>query len=110
MSKLIDKNVEKILENCPLYSNVDNDNLIAVVKFFNPFGLGTWYVVEAEKQLNGDYLFYGYVESPITPEFNEFGYFTLFELESVGIIERDIYFEPTPLKELLHDNNGSFKE
>lgn len=101
MSKLIDENVEKMLENCPLYSNVDNDNLIAVVKFFNPFGLGTWYVVEAERQLDGDYLFYGYVESPITPLFNEYGYFLLSSLENLRIIERDLTFEPTPLKELI---------
>ena len=76
--------------------------------------LGTWYVLEAEKQENGDYLFFGYVESPITPEFNEYGYFSLSELEnlkipiringvivSYGKIERDLYFERVRIGDVI---------
>jgi hypothetical protein len=62
-------------------------------KFFTPWTNWTWYVVEGEKQEDGDYLFWGLVEG----QFTEFGYFTLSELTSVthrsGLkIERDMWF------------------
>ena len=66
-----------------------------VSKFFNPMGAGTWYVMEGEKQEDGDWRFYGYVELLE----KEWGYFMLSDLESVNYhglgvgIERDIYFE-----------------
>ena len=63
-------------------------------KFFNPMGAGTWYVMEGEKQEDGDWRFYGYVELLE----KEWGYFMLSDLQSVSVgfglgIERDIYFE-----------------
>ena len=58
----------------------------------------------AERIGEDDYLFYGYVESPINPMFDEFGPFTLKELESVkgpfGGIERDLYYKPVHLDEI----------
>ena len=68
------------------------------VKFFTPWTGWTWYATE----FDGKETFFGYVEGLD----NEFGYFTLTELESVegpaGLkIERDIMFEPTKLKEIV---------
>lgn len=31
-----------------------------LVKYFNPYGAGTWLITEAEKQENGDWLLFGY--------------------------------------------------
>jgi len=77
---------------------------IAVVKFFNPSGAGTWYGVE----FDGQDTFFGYVESPLGPDCSEWGYFSLSELASVrgrfGLgIERDLHFKPTRIAELLKD-------
>jgi len=91
--KLITKAIEKKLESHPLYSTDGNAVKDILVKFFNPCGIGTWYVFEAEK--NGDdWTFFGLVDLYE----KELGYFTLSELESVKLpfgltIERDKYFE-----------------
>ena len=76
---------------------------IAVVKFFNPAGSWTWYAIEGEEQDTGDFLFFGWVDG-FEPEW---GYFSLNELKSVdgklpiGLsIERDIWFDPRPMKEI----------
>lgn len=80
---------------------------VATVKFFDPTGSWTWYVAEGAKQEDGDWLFWGAVDGF---EF-EYGYFTLSELEHAkdgcrGIqalpIERDLYFKPTPLSQLMN--------
>ena len=70
---------------------------LAVVKFFTPDSNWTWYGVE----FDGKDTFFGLVDGFE----REYGYFSLSELESVrgplGLrIERDLYFEPTPLVEL----------
>lgn len=78
---------------------------MAVVKFFDPTGSWSWYAAEGEQQPDGDWLFWGLVDGFEC----EYGYFTLFELAHAkdgcrGLqslpIERDLYFTPTPLKEL----------
>lgn len=106
--KLLNNELKEKFESYPLYSQ-DGLGLEATVlcKFFNPSGLGSWFVTEASKQEDGDYIFFGYVESPLGAEFNEFGYFSLRELESVkgpyGLgIERDLYFEECKLSSLLN--------
>jgi len=77
----------------------------AVVKFFDPTGSWSWFVLEGEKQEDGDWLFYGLVDGFE----KEFGYFSLSELEhckdgQTGLralpIERDLYFRPTPVSKL----------
>mgnify|MGYP002623781981 CR=1 FL=1 len=92
--KLITKEIEKKLNAVPLYSTESKAEKEVICKFFNPYGAGTWYVFEAERQGDGDWLFFGLVDL-----FDkEMGYFTLSELESVrigrfgGKIERDKYF------------------
>ena len=71
---------------------------LAHVKFFTPDSNWTWYASE----FDGEDIFYGLV---IGFEV-EFGYFSLSELQSVhgplGLpIERDLYFEPKPLRQLF---------
>ena len=86
MMKLMTKEIEKRLPKLGSTENSDNPKIIA--KFFDPFSSWTWYVTEGEKQEN-DWLFFGYVKGFE----NELGYFGLNELQSVGRIERDRYFE-----------------
>ena len=70
----------------------------AYVKYFTPDSYWTWYVMEYDP-LNK--IFFGLVEGFV----KEFGYFTLEELLTLrgpmGLaIERDLYFEPKPIKDL----------
>ena len=71
---------------------------IAYVKFFDPTGSWTWYATE----FDGEDTFFGVVQGFETG----FGNFSLSELQSVkgrfGLgIERDRYFDPTPLKDIV---------
>ena len=76
-----------------LYTNEDVADPKAVVKFFTPFSSWTWYATE----FDGDDTFFGLVDGLD----KELGYFSLSELESLGPkIERDLYFQPTPLSKL----------
>ena len=69
-------------------------------KFFFPAGKWTWFVMEGEAK-EDDFLFFGYIIT-IT---ERFGYFTLKNLESIQIagltIERDLYFQPGRLTDVL---------
>lgn len=80
----------------PLYANEHEPDPLVQVKFFTPWTGWTWYATE----FDGDDTFFGLVEGLET----ELGYFSLSELESArgpgGLrIERDMYFEPTPLSQ-----------
>jgi hypothetical protein len=73
-------------------------NAVAQVKFFTPDGNWTWYATE----FDGQDVFFGLVAGFEV----ELGSFSLSELQDVrglfGLpIERDRYFEPTTLKELM---------
>jgi hypothetical protein len=66
---------------------------IIIAKFFNPTGRGTWFATEYMPE---ERLFFGYV-SIFGDECDEWGYFSLDELESYkgrfGLgIERDLYW------------------
>jgi len=95
--KLITKEIQNILPK--LYEQDDKGlNAIAYVKFFTPDSNWTWYATE----FDGKDIFFGLVDGFV----KELGYFSLLELESVrgplGLkIERDLYFEPTTLEELM---------
>lgn len=92
--KLLTKVNEAALLKSSLNST-DGQNVSPVlVKFFYPYGAGSWYVLEANKEADGDWTFFGLVELHET----ELGYFTLSELMSVvkfgrPAIERDMYFD-----------------
>ena len=89
----------------PLYNGEELGLMaIALVKFFTPDSNWTWYASE----FDGEDLFFGLVSGFEV----ELGYFLLSELQSVkgslGLpIERDLYYEPKTLKELMkkHEKN-----
>lgn len=112
MELLPDKLKEKF-KKFPLYSQDGKLGKSQVVcKYFNPYGSGTWYVIEGEPRGDNDFEFFGYVSLLE----NEFGYFTLSELESIqkgdslATIERDLFIpEEVTLEELLK-NDGLLEE
>jgi hypothetical protein len=70
-----------------------------LVKYFDPCGRYTLYVLEAEK-VGDDWQLYGYCVSPLGEDCDEYGYASLNELQSVrgrfGLgIERDLHFKGT---------------
>ena len=81
----------------------DKSDPLIIAKFFNPTGAGTWYATEYNPS---DKTFFGYVS--IFGAWNdEWGYFSLTELESLkgpfGLgIERDIYFSETPSSKIIN--------
>lgn len=94
-TRLFTKDIENKLSKRPLHSN-NTENPEIIAKFFNPCGLGTWYITEGEKQPDGDWLLFGLccIDCP------EFGYVMLSELQSVRLpyglkIERDRHFHGT---------------
>jgi hypothetical protein len=101
--ELVPEEIEAILP--PLYSQENVADPIAVVKFFDPCGRYTFYVLEARREAGGDFLLFGFCRSPLGPDCDELGYASLRQLESVrgplGLgIERDLYFNRTPLSEI----------
>ena len=76
---------------------------MVIVKFFTPDSDWTWYAVSAsEDEDSGDIQFFGLVDGLA----KELGYFWLSALETVkgpyGLsIERDLYWTPVPLSNLL---------
>lgn len=93
--KLLTKEIRRKLP--PLYStDKQGEAAVAQVKFFTPDSSWTWFATE----FDGDDTFFGLVIGMET----ELGYFSLSELQAVrgqlGLpIERDKWFEPTPLRE-----------
>ena len=95
--KLLTKAIEKKLAKYPIYSqDGKGKDADIIIKFFNPYGRGTWYVLEGEKLDNGDWLFYG-----IADIFEkEYGSFLLSDIENLTIkvfgvdmgLERDMGF------------------
>lgn len=91
---------KEILEKLPKPYTQEEKGLdaVAIVKFFTPDSNWTWYATE----FDGDDLFFGLVDGFE----KEIGYFRLSELQSVkgalGLpIERDMYFKPKTLRELM---------
>lgn len=95
--KLLTKTLEKQLP--ALYSQDGlKDEAIAYAKFFTPDSNWTWYATEYSPESK---TLFGLVDG----HDKELGYFTLSDLESVRgrlnlSVERDLYFEPTKLKDL----------
>jgi len=102
--KMMTKEIEAKM--APLYSTENsNGEAMVQVKFFDIAGSWTWYAWEAEKQENGDWLFFGLVDGFE----KEMGYFTMSELQSVKWgsaprIERDMYWTPITVNELMSSN------
>ena len=95
--KLWSKQLEAKAHKYPLYSQ-DGKGLNAqiLVKYFNPYEAGTWLVTEAEKQSNGDWLFFCYGTSGHEWEWK---YITLSQIIQTKVnvfgyrfpLERDLY-------------------
>jgi hypothetical protein len=99
--KLLTNEIRQALPKLYETEKVKTEDKILVVKFFYPAGRGTWYGVE----FDGEDRFFGYCVSPLGPDCDEWGYFSLQELQSVrgkfGLkIERDINWTPTRFGDL----------
>lgn len=87
-----------VRQQLPLLGTTEGHaNPVAYAKFFTPDGSWTWYACE----FDGEDTFFGLVDGLS----RELGYFYFDELLSIrgglGLpVERDLYFEPTPLSEL----------
>ena len=98
--KLLTKELQSKIPALYSTEETPTEEKVIVCKFFSLMGGWTWYVVEGEKQEDGNYLFFGLVDGLE----REWGYFSLEELESVrfhGIqgIERDLYFDAVKIGE-----------
>jgi len=98
--KLITKELEKRFKQVGSQENVKDP--IVICKFFNPVGQGTWFATEYNPD---EKIFFGYV-SLFGDHNDEWGYFSLSELESVELpfglgIERDLHFRETPVSEII---------
>jgi hypothetical protein len=88
---------------------------IVVAKFFNPGGPQTWYATEYEPETRA---FFGYVQLGFGESCDEWGYFSLDELQDLRIgqrlrlpsgqvfpflveIECDAHFDPKPMSEVV---------
>ena len=99
--RLLPKKIAALLP--PLYSTESTplDEKIAVVKFFGG-SRGSWYGIE----FDGVDLFFGYIVSPLGPDCDELGYFSLSELAKMRFkpfglpIERDLYFSPSKMSKI----------
>ena len=95
--KLINDELKRVLPK--LYEQDDKGlNAIAYIKFFTPYSNWIWYATEFDVEDTFFWFVDGFEK--------ELGYFSLSELKSVkgplGLeIERDLYFEPTKLKNLM---------
>lgn len=95
----------ELRERFEIIGNQSEDlNPIIITKFFNPSGVGTWYVSEFEPDTN---ICFGYVTGL---GHNEWGYFSLTELEALELplglkIERDRSFREQRFEELTIEIN-----
>lgn len=97
--KLLTKELARSIP--PLYSTeeVQLEDKTAAVKLFHPLTDWTWYIIE----FDGKDRCFGYVIGHV----DEFGYFSLAELEAIGEggstlpVERDRFFEPTRLAKII---------
>jgi len=91
--KLITK---KIRNKTPkLYEQDNVHEPIVYAKFFYPYGSGTWFMLELDKDNDTAY---GFVSLGLGEHCDELGYFSIKELEANNV-ERDIFFEPMTLSE-----------
>ena len=93
---LMTKELEKLFEKYPIGSQDGlGGQAKVIVKYFNPVGVGTWFITEGNKLDNGDYEMFGYCHLG-DDEYAELGYVMLSELEKLNLpfglkIERDLY-------------------
>lgn len=98
--KLINE-VKRRLAAYPLYSQEEVPDKLVVVKLFNAFGAGTWYLIEYDPE---DERTFCYVTGLVE---DEWGYTSIRELAELTLhrtkrpfIEIDRHFKPTPFSQL----------
>lgn len=103
---LINDDLKELFKQYPINSQ-DGKRLNAkvLVKYFNPYGVGTWLITEAEELDNGDYELYGYMH---LTEW-EYGYILLSQLQEIqnsnsASVEIDLYTNGKILKDFLSDD------
>ena len=101
--KLLTKEIMKRLPILGETSATPLKDKIALVKFFDPCGAYTFWIVEGEEE-DGDTTLWGYVTFG-DPDCAEFGYSSLNEISAVknrfGLgIERDLHWSPRKLSEI----------
>ena len=90
----------EIRKQLPALGETDNQvDPIAIVKYFNPCGIGTWWACEFDPETG---IFFGKADLG----FPELGTFSLEELQSykgpLGLgIERDNHFTPKPISKCI---------
>lgn len=99
--KLMTKEIERKMPKFESTSGVPIQEKQVITYYFTPWSNWRWYVVEGERQENGDLMFFGLVHGFE----KEWGYFSLSELESVqgpfGMkIERELYSEGMKIKDI----------
>lgn len=100
--KMITKAIENLFDKYPLYSqDGKGKDAKVLVKFFNPYGTSTWYVLEADEERDGDRVLYGL--ATMFGDKPEYGYFMLSDILNARVnvfghampFERDMYFKGT---------------
>lgn len=114
--KLLTKKILKEIPKLNETENVPLDEKIVHVKYFFPAGRMTFFAMEYDPK---EELFFGYILSPITPEFDELCYMTLNQLKEAiptpiqinntkTVVpmnwERDLYFTKKTYKEIKDKN------
>lgn len=99
--KLITQEIAKATPAMYATENVPTEDKVCTAKFFHPMGRATFFMVEYNPE---ERLAFGYVVSPLGPDCDEWGYFSIDELEELCVhglgIERDISFRPTRFGDL----------
>jgi len=92
---------KEIKDRLPEWRSTEGqEDPMIVAKFFAPMSNWTWYVIEG-RPYAGTWEFFGLVFG----HYEELGYFTLQELESVTLplglkVERDIHWKPKPISQV----------
>ena len=117
--KLMDDEVRGLLRDHPMGSSdmsIKLEDWIPIVKYFDPCGRYTLFVFEgAPVDEDSDWELFGYCLSPLGEDCDELGYASLNEIQAtknrLGLgMERDLYFTPKPMKELLPGKFGKKEE
>ena len=99
--KLMTSELEARLPTLMSTDGQGSDALVQV-KYFTPDSSWSWFVLEYDPDQR---IFFGWVIDANAPQFAELGSFSLDELEAARgplslPIERDLYFQPQPLREV----------
>jgi hypothetical protein len=94
--KLLDAKTLAKFKSSKRDPDADGNTRQVLAKFFDPCGRGTWYAIEAEAGDDGDWICFGWCVSPLGPDCDEWGYWSMAELAAVrrpfGLrIERDLH-------------------